>query len=252
MEKQKGLLSFVVVNVVMVMILVGRTAQGWSSCDPEWFDDDYTLMTTDDGWWEASSSDGITVDEHTTNYTSYNIFRFTIPTLNATSDVVLDVFDLGILNYSVAWTPQFASGELIYQNYTNFTEDPEAINTSIIYMQFSSPSSVATRRDVCAIMCTKSLGDDSGVYLASWRSVSDCPAHSDFIRLIWRGANLITPNEDGGTCSLTLLDQENPQGWMSSCLMNFLLPYYLVQEYKDVVTTFSDGGVHVMQFHNKI
>jgi len=232
-QQQQLLLPLLLLLGTLLVHVV--TAQ--PSCNDTWFETDYQLMTSNDtsDWKLTSDSDGIALwyTKVGNPPSDWEMFRWKIPSLNASSSLVYNIFTFGILEYSKNWTPTFINGSFVAQINAN---------TTIVYMQFSSGlSPVVYNRDLCYLCCTRNLGD--GVYQASYRSVSDefqsyCPPiPSDFIRISWWGANLFSPVTDV-TSSLILIDQEIQNGWVPPFIANEEMPGYLIAEYEALETFF--------------
>jgi hypothetical protein len=158
------------------------------------------------------------------------LFRWRLPIINASADVVFEGFVTRLLDYHGEWTREFLDG------YVVTSPDP---GTRVIYQRFRPGIPGVAMRDLCSAEVVRDL--PSGAKLASFRSIEAVPPKRGHVRIDWWGAALCTPI-DHDHSELVYLDRENQGGRFPAWLMNRMMPAYLVRQAEQVRQFFATGG----------
>jgi hypothetical protein len=158
------------------------------------------------------------------------LFRWRLPVVNASADVVLEGFVNRLLDYHAEWTKEYVGGHVV---------DAPAPGTRILYQRFRPGIPGIAPRDLCSAEVVRDL--PGGVKLASFRSVDALPKEHGHVRIDWWGAALITP-VDASHSELVYLDRENQGGRFPAWLMNRMMTRYLVLQADQVRRFFANGG----------
>jgi hypothetical protein len=158
------------------------------------------------------------------------LFRWRLPIVNASAEVVFEYFVHRLLEYHGEWTKEFAGGHVVAA--------PDE-RTRILYQRFRPGIPGISARDLCSAEVVRDLAD--GVKLASFRSVDAVPHERGYVRIDWWGAALCTPVDDSHS-ELVYLDRENQGGHFPAWLMNRMMTRYLVQQAEQVRRFFATGG----------
>jgi hypothetical protein len=159
-----------------------------------------------------------------------HLFRWRLPVVNASADVVVEGFVRRVLDYHQHWTKEFTGGHVVS------TPEP---HTRVIYQRFEPGLPGISPRDLCSAEVVKPLA--TGATLVSYRSIDTAPKVEGFERIDWWGAVLCRPI-DAQRCELIYLDRENQGGRFPAWLMNRMMTKYLVVQAEAVRAFFRDGG----------
>lgn len=160
-----------------------------------------------------------------------DLFRWELPVVEATAEVVLEGFVRRLLEYHKEWTKEYAGGRVVE------TLSPEA---RVLYQRFEPGIPGISARDLCSIEVVSDQGP--GDKLVSFRSIDRVPLEAGCERIDWWGAARMVTRADGVTSTLTYLDRENQGGWFPTWLMNLTMPKYLVFQAENVQRFFRGGG----------
>jgi hypothetical protein len=215
------------------------TLSDWQLNNQQWLDKDLALLSTLAGWKEAAIKEGITIWQQPFADDKNNLFKWAIPSLNATHNQVFDVFVNKMTDYHHYWTKEYTGG---------FVVEQISDNAQIVYQQFNPGIPGITSRDLLYLQWSRKIDDRT--MQTSFRSVvfDGVPLQKGFERIDWWGAHLFTANPDG-TSQLALIDRENQGGFFPVFMMNKMMPGYLVYQYKKIIEFFKTGGVET---HNKL
>ncbi len=199
----------------------------WEANASAWLDEDLRLMTSDGGWKSLLHRADLDIWSRPSVDDRNHLFRWKLPVVAATADVVFDAFVRRVLEFHKEWTREFAGGHVVE------TLRPDA---RVIYQRFEPGLPGISNRDLCSVEVVKDLAP--GVKLASFRSVDRLPPERGFERIDWWGAALCTTRPDGRSSELVYLDRENQGGAFPSWLMNRMMPRYLVLQAEAVSAFF--------------
>lgn len=158
------------------------------------------------------------------------LFRWRLPVVGASADVVFEGFVHRLLEYHGVWTREFVDGRVV---------DTPAPGVRVLHQRFDPGLPGIAARDLCSAEVVRRLPD--GVHLASFRSVDALPPEPGHIRIDWWGAALCTPIDETHS-ELVYLDRENQGGRFPTWLMNRSMPTYLVRQAEAVRAFFAHGG----------
>lgn len=203
----------------------------WAARAEEWLQRDLALMTDDDGWRPISAPDGIGLWRRAMPDDANDLFRWRLPVVHATAEVVFEGFVHRILEHHKAWTREFVGGRVV---------ETLAPHARVLYQQFDPGIPGISQRDLCSVEVLRDVAP--ATKLASFRSVDALPRAPGYERIDWWGAALCRTLDDGKTSELTYLDRENQGGHFPSWLMNLTMPRYLIVQARAVRAFFADGG----------
>jgi hypothetical protein len=203
----------------------------WSARADAWLDRDLALMTESDGWRAVSAPDGIGLWRRTMPDDANDLFRWRLPVVNATAEVVFEGFVHRILEHHKEWTREFVDGRVV---------EAVAPHARVIYQRFDPGIPGISKRDLCSLEVLRDV--TSATKLASFRSVDALAPTPGYERIDWWGAALCRTLDDGRTSELTYLDRENQGGRLPAWLANLTMPRYLVLQARAVRRFFADGG----------
>jgi hypothetical protein len=213
------------------------TIKDWQLNNEKWLDKDLALMTSNAGWKERAQRNGISIWQQSFADDKNDLFRWRLPNVPASYQVVFDVFVNKMIDYHHYWTKEFTGGFLV-----------ESINDSaqIVYQQFDPGIPLISKRDLLYIQWSRRIDDKT--IQTSFRSVvmENLAVPVGFERIDWWGAHLFEANDDG-TSQLVLIDRENQGGSFPSFMMNKIMPKYLTDQFESIIKFFKTGGADAHQ-----
>ena len=206
-------------------------ANEWAEHAEAWLQRDHALLTESDGWRTLAAPGDIGLWSRHLPDDPNDLFRWRLPAVGASAEVVFEGFVHRVLAHHKEWTREFAGGRVV--------ESPRP-DARILYQRFEPGIPGITPRDLCSIEVRRDLAP--GLKLASFRSVDRLPAEPGYERIDWWGAVLCRTLDDGERCEFTYLDRENQGGHFPSWLMNRMMPRYLILQAEQVRRFFANGG----------
>ena len=198
---------------------------------PEWLDTDHRLMTEPDGWRLRARHGRIVIHSRPTPDDRNDLFKWEMPEIGASHEIVFDAFVHRILDHHGAWVRAYTGGRLV-----------ETISDAakVFYQQFDPGIPGVRTRDLCYLVVTRRVSDR--VLQASYRSVDAVPEVKGFERIRWWGAHLCVEGSAPGTSSMIHLDRENQGGSFPAWLMNLSRPRHLRLRCEEIAKFFAGGG----------
>jgi hypothetical protein len=200
-----------------------------SDCE-SWLTRDLELLNDANGFRSLVDRDDLQIGSRPMPDDPNLLFRWRLPVVNASAEVVLEGFVHRLLDYHAEWTKEYVGGHVV----AHPTPD-----TRILYQRFRPGIPGIAPRDLCSAEVVRDL--PGGVKLASFRSVAAVPQEHGHVRIHWWGAALITPVDDRRS-ELVYLDRENQGGRFPAWLMNRMMTKYLVLQADQVRQFFVSGG----------
>lgn len=203
----------------------------WPLADAQaWLDVDLPLLRDPASFREVRSGSDLQIGSRAMPDDPNLLFRWRLPRVGASADVVLEGFVHRLLEYHGVWTREFVDGHVV---------DSTEPGVRVLYQRFDPGLPGIAARDLCSAEIVRHLPD--GGHLVSFRSVDLVPPQRGHMRIDWWGAALLTPI-DATSSELVYLDRENQGGRFPAWLMNRSMPTYLVRQAEAVRAFFADGG----------
>jgi hypothetical protein len=205
--------------------------QDWSKNVEQWLAQDHALLTDAAAFRSRIDRPDLQVGSRSMPDDPNHLFRWRLPFVAATAEVVFEGFVHRLLDYHKEWTREFVGGHVV---------ETLAPGVRILYQRFKPGVPGISPRDLCSLEVVRELSPR--IKLASFRSVDRLPHEPGYERIDWWGAALCTTSEDGKSSELIYLDRENQGGRFPHWLMNLAMPKYLVLQAEQVRSFFSSGG----------
>ena len=85
----------------------------WQENKDKWLNQDFALMTSDNGWKKRTQKNGIDIWQQSLADDKNDLFRWRLPNVAANHHEVYDVFVNKMIDYHHYWTKEYTGGFLV-------------------------------------------------------------------------------------------------------------------------------------------